>query len=326
MKRRGRSNIQYSDKGQDWVGQLVAQRYRIEMVVGYGTLSTVYRAIDTRRHLTVALKRLNQLGNDAIALLRFRDIAYASAHIEHPRIVPLVDYELIDDTPIVVLPWIQTPTLYTYFKGCSQVSSSFAVQLALWLADALSYLHSHHLLHLDLIPRNIFLDPTTGVRITDLGLMQAFKESNPVLTSDGSVRGLPFLAPEQITHGPVTPATDVYTVGVIIYRAITGRYPFPAETLTERLASLQKPMEWPNPLEYYSHSVPEDLNEVIFDCLNHDPAQRPANGIVLFERLARIDHKPARTTLTHIAYTTESHIFRHNKKRQSRTPENTSRW
>jgi serine/threonine-protein kinase len=310
------------------VGQTIAERYTVRALAGEGSLARVYRAYDTINGTRVALKRLKTPDLTARFLLRFRAATYAAALLTHPRLVAVTDYALVDREAVVVMEWAPHQTLATYLARRSRVRPVVAGQIALWLAETLAVIHAHSLLHLDLTPRNIFLDEVVGVRVADIGLARAISDTGLTVTGDGFLHTLPFLAPEQLAYGELSPATDVFALGVVLFRTLTGRYPFPSASLAERLAAHKDHANQPPPRpSNFVRNVPAALDAAIAAALHYRPELRPADGTVLLQRLQKGLVDSSETTLTvivrattHIRPTSAKHRAVKGKRHAKDTP------
>lgn len=284
-----------------WLGQTIAGRYVVRGLAGEGSLARVYRAHDALTGARVALKRLKVVELSAHFLWRFRAVAYAAALLRHQRIVAVTDFALVDQEAVLALEWMPHQTLATYLAHRTRIRPTLAGQMALWLAETLASIHAQGLLHLDLTPRNLFLDDAVGVRIADIGLARAISDTGLTITGDGFVQTLPYLAPEQLAYGELGPATDVFALGVILYRMVTGRDPFPSGSLAERLAAHKDHSRQPPPRpSAVVRGIAPALDDAIAAALNYRPERRPADGTALFSRLQEGITDTSQTALTHI--------------------------
>jgi hypothetical protein len=206
-------------------------RYLIEAEVGRGGMGTVFRAHDPNLDRVVALKLPHgQSANKE----RFQREARAAARVLHPNVCPIFDVGEHDGEPFVVMAFIEGKSLSTYLDGAA-LSVMDAVRVAGEVLGALSAVHAAGIVHRDVKPGNVLIDAAGRVFLTDFGL--ALPEGGSHLTTDGVIVGTPaYMAPEQAggRPGEVGPRTDVYAVGVLLYRMLTGGEPFqgsPAEVV-----------------------------------------------------------------------------------------------
>lgn len=292
-----------SSERDPFVGQTADGRYLIRAFEGQGRFARVYRARDQRTHTHIAVKRFMITEPNAGVLMRFRAATSAAAKLEHPRVVTLTDFAIVNREPIIAMEWIKSPTLAEHLSRSKRMRAGVVTQMGVWLAKALAYIHSREALHLDLTPRNIFLDTGVGVRIADVGLVQIVGNSPPK-TQLSAERILPYLAPEQMTPTPPTPATDVYALGVILFQSLTGRVPFSPEAVMARHNDQgQSRRALPRPSDY-ARGVPELLDEVVTSCLFTDPLRRPADGEDLAERLSAASRETPESALIYLSRAT----------------------
>ena len=222
-------------------------RFRLLNILGHGSFGSVFRAVDTRDGLEVALK-VPHVATLATPELRERFLAEARmASLDHPRIVKLREVGEAGLVCYLVSDYVPGTTLAFWLRGCYERQEQVPIRLAAeWtarLADAIEHAHEHGVLHCDLKPANVLLregkelDPV----VTDFGLARLVGDPSE-LTRTGQFFGTPaYMAPEQAT-GPrreLRPATDVYGLGAILYEMLTGRPPFQAVSLLEILDQKQ---------------------------------------------------------------------------------------
>ena len=269
-----------------WLRQPIEGRYQVSRLVAEGSATRVYAGQDLELGEPVAIKRFIAPEMNARFLLRFRGVAYRAAQFNHPRIVRTLDYALLDPDALVVMEWMSTPTLAAHLRARVRLPAAVGARVALWLAGALAAIHQAGALHLGLHPRNVFLDRRLGVRIADVGLARVVADTGMTTTGSNLVSVLPFLAPEQLSYGALTPATDIYAFGVLMYQALTGELPFPQPSLADFAAAQTRWARLPTPHPgLLALGLPAALDVTIARCLANDPQQRPADGMALLDRL-----------------------------------------
>ncbi len=256
--------------------------------VARGGMGVVWRGRQRGLDRDVAVKTLP--GGDlasAEARARFRIEARATARLRHPNIVPVLATGEQDGLPWLAMEWVSGPTL------TAAVASSVvpARQAARWLRDAaraVACAHDHGVLHCDLKPSNILIEPSDDggrVRITDFGLAR-LTDSNGGLTKPGTAAGSPaWMAPEQARGQSPAPAVDVYGLGAVLYHTLTSRAPFRGESVAAVLRQVDH--DEPMPPRRFSPAIPRDLETICLKCLEKDPALRYGGARELAEDLDR---------------------------------------
>jgi hypothetical protein len=252
-------------------------RYRLLGQVGTGGMGTVYRAHDPGLDRVVALKLPRFDGPpDQVArrAQRFQREARAAARVWHPHVCPIFDVGEHDGRPFVVMAFVEGPSLAEVLARRGKFEDvGEAVALALQLLDALAAVHAHGIVHRDLKPGNVLLDPAGRAVLTDFGLARPGDEAER-FTSEGVILGTPsYMAPEQAAGQAdrVGPATDLYSLGVVLYQMLTGRLPFegPPVAVLHRIVH-----EDPPPPRQFRPDLDPALEAVILRALRKDPAER----------------------------------------------------
>ncbi|MEU4470853.1 protein kinase [Micromonospora sp. NPDC023888] len=251
--------------------QLLAGRYRLLERLGSGGMSAVYRAYDEVLERDVAVKML--VASDTNARKRIRAEAKAAARLSHPHVTGVYDYgeSPVDGSPVpfVVMELLGGLTLEQRLET-GPLPPRAGLRVCAEVAAALVAAHAQGLVHRDIKPSNVMLTPT-GAKVLDFGI--AAVAGAPEIDFDGRLLGTPaYLAPERLDAGEVLPACDVYALGVLLYRVLTGRLPWPAEAQTGILRG-QAYVE-PDPLPEID-DVPPEIHRLYRWCLARDPADRP---------------------------------------------------
>ncbi|MGI8801777.1 MAG: protein kinase domain-containing protein [Solirubrobacteraceae bacterium] len=210
-------------------GTLLSGRYRLDEQIGIGGMARVYRAFDTLLERVVAIKVLNrEVASDSDPLERFRREARAVARLSHPHIVTVIDAGEDDGTPYIVFEYVEGETLKQRIRRLGRLEIPEAVAYAIELARALGCAHDAEIVHRDVKPQNVLIDPDGRALITDFGIARTLTEEG--LTADGRVLGTTdYVSPEQALGQGVTGQSDIYALGVVLFEMLTGDVPFKAE-------------------------------------------------------------------------------------------------
>jgi hypothetical protein len=268
------------DGAESYGAELLGGRYRLVERLGAGGMSVVWRGFDEVLGRQVAVKVLaSRLANDRAFRHQLRVEAKAAARLIHPHITNVYDYgEAVEDgmtVPYVVMELVDGEPLAVRLARNRLLPWREAVVVAAEVASALTTAHARGVVHRDVTPGNVMLT-SSGVKVVDFGIsaLTGENEDGP----EGQLLGTPaYLAPERLVGGQVSPATDVYAVGLLLYRTLTGRLPWQASTTTQMLQAhlYQDPTPMP-PVE----GLPDEVAEICARCLAKTPAQRPSSAEV----------------------------------------------
>ncbi|MEQ9324878.1 MAG: protein kinase [Polyangiaceae bacterium] len=257
------------------LGSVLAGRYRIEAHLGAGGMGDVYRVHDQRLGEDVALKLVSF--DHELAAERFhREVKFAR-RITHPNVARTHDIGEHEGRSFLTMEYIAGRTLGDRMRESSPLPVEEAVGVSLAVAKGLSAAHGANVIHRDLKPANVMIEVTGRVVITDFGVARSLAED---LTLDGShTVGTPdYMAPEQVTGLDVSPASDVYALGLLLYEMLTAALPF--EGATPMAAMVARCREAPRDPRRVG-SVPDPLAELILACLRLPAAERPPLSVVI---------------------------------------------
>jgi serine/threonine-protein kinase len=254
-------------------GDLIADRYELEALVGSGGMSSVFCAHDAQLERRVAIKILHErLAGDDEYVERFRHEARSVAQLTHPNIVSVIDRGEDQGRQYIVFEFVDGENLKEAIVRSGPAPIRRAVELAVAIADGLSFAHKHGLVHRDVKPQNVLLSENGDVKVTDFGIARSLDVEHGV-TQTGTVVGTgEYLAPEQASGGAVSPATDVYSLGVVLWEMLTGRVPFAGDTFVA--VALRHVNEPPPDIRTVRPDVPPRLAAAIDRALQKDPARR----------------------------------------------------
>ncbi|MEM7285006.1 MAG: protein kinase [Actinomycetota bacterium] len=272
-------------------GHEIAGRYVLREIVASGGMAQVWEADDTVLGRRVAVKILHpNLAADADILDRFRDEAKAAARLSHPSIVAIFDTASEDGVEAIVMELIDGLTLRQYLDDHGPLSLTDATDLTVQVADALEAAHAARIVHRDIKPGNIMLCPDRRTKVTDFGIAKALEAGDR--TSDGTMLGTAkYLAPEQVEGQPVDERADVYSLGVVLFEALTGEPPFAEETASA--TALARLRVDPPPPRSIDPSIPTAVERVVLTAMARDRERRYPTATALREALLVAAQEPA---------------------------------
>jgi eukaryotic-like serine/threonine-protein kinase len=274
--------------------QTVGGRYEVERPLGRGGMAMVFLARDEALGRPVALKVLpTDLRPDDPFRERFLREARLAARLSHPNVVRVFDAGEADGQPYIVMEYVPGETVADLLARRGRLTSAEAADLAAQACDGLQHAHEHGLVHRDIKPQNLLVREDGCVKVADLGIARAAESTH--LTQSGTILGTAaYLSPEQAAGEEVTPATDIYSLGAVLYELLTGRPPYELSNLAE-LAARQAAGEIVPPRDL-EPSVPEPLEAVVMRCLARDPRFRPGSAAEVAAALrATLDERPPPT-------------------------------
>src|SRR5919108_560097 len=212
------------------IGTEIGGRFRLDEKIGSGGMSTVYRAFDPTLERWVAIKLMHRdISTDADQLERFRREARAVARLNHPHIVTVIDAGEDDGAPYIVFEYVSGETVKDRIRRQGRLPVAEAVAYAIEIGRGLSCAHSHRLVHRDVKPQNVLIDPEGRAKVTDFGIARSLEAHG--LTATGRVLGTTdYVSPEQALGHQVTEQSDIYSLGIVLYEMLTGETPFSADT------------------------------------------------------------------------------------------------
>jgi serine/threonine-protein kinase len=271
---------------------LVAGRYRLLGRIGSGGMADVWCAEDTMLNRRVALKFLHdRFAQDAQFVERFRREASSAAGLQHPNVVSVFDRGEVDGSHYIAMEYVEGAALKDLIDRGLSVGE--AVEIVRQVLAGARYAHAKGIVHRDLKPQNVLLDAEGRARVTDFGIARAGASE---ITQTGSVLGTAqYLSPEQAQGLEVTAASDMYSVGVMLYEALTGRVPFEGDSPVT--VALKQVSERPRPPSELNPQVPRALDAVVLKALAKDPANRFASANEFLAALDAAEADPSGAAL-----------------------------
>ena len=255
-------------------------------------MADVWCAEDTMLDRRVALKFLHErFAQDAQFVERFRREASAAAGLQHPNVVGVFDRGTYDGTHYIAMEYVEGPSLNDLIHRGLSVGE--ALEIVRQVLAGARYAHANGIVHRDLKPQNVLVDAEGRARVTDFGIARAGVSE---ITQTGSVLGTAqYLSPEQAQGLPVTATSDIYSIGVLLYEALTGRVPFEAESPVT--VALKQVSERPRPPSELNPAVSRALDAVVLKALAKDPANRFASAEEFLAALDAAEADPSGAAL-----------------------------
>ncbi|MEX2107954.1 MAG: Stk1 family PASTA domain-containing Ser/Thr kinase [Solirubrobacterales bacterium] len=269
-------------------GAVIDGRYRLLQKLGSGGMADVWLAEDPHLQRRVALKVLHaHFAQDREFVERFRREAEAAAGLQHPNIVAIYDRGEVEGTYYIAMQYLEGRSLKELIDG--GLSSEQAVGLIRQVLEAAGFAHRHGVVHRDLKPQNVIVDAEGKATVTDFGIARAGASE---ITRAGSVMGTPhYLSPEQAQGLDVTAVSDLYSVGMILFEALTGRVPFEADSAVA--IAMKQVSQAPQHPSSLNPEVSPALDAVVMRALEKDPGHRFQNADAFIAALDAALRDPA---------------------------------
>lgn len=264
---------------------LIDGRYKVLTRLGTGGMAEVFCAEDQQLGRKVALKLLHRrFAEDAEFVERFRREASAAAGLQHPNVVGVYDRGEWDGTYYIAMEYLPGRSLKDVIRQEAPIDPIRAIDITVQILKAARFAHRRGIVHRDLKPHNVMVDDEDRVKVTDFGIARAGASD---MTETGSIMGTAqYLSPEQAQGHAVSPPSDLYAVGVILFELLTGHVPFDAESaVTIALKHVSEPPPAPTA---FDPSVPPALEAIVLWALEKDPAQRPADADAFIAALEQV--------------------------------------
>src|ERR671910_1052247 len=270
-------------------GTVVDERYTLDRKIGTGGMADVWLAEDRELDREVAVKILHdRFAQDREFVERFRREAQSAAGLQHPNVVSIFDRGEFRDTYFIAMEYVDGPQLKQLVTG--GMGTRDAIDFTRQILNAARFAHRKGIVHRDLKPQNVLIDEDGRARVADFGIARG--ESSDI-TATGSVMGTAqYLSPEQAQGKETTPASDIYSIGVILYEALTGRVPFEADSAVA--VALKQVSETPRRPSAINPNVPPALDPVVMRALAKDPEARFRDADAFLSGLDAAERAPDR--------------------------------
>ena len=271
------------------IGRIISRRFRVEDVIGRGGMAIVYRAFDLKTHQTVALKVLREeYEDDPEYKERFKREAEVNKKLNHPNVVNSIDSGFISGISYIAFEYVDGQTLKEVIAESGKMEQEEAVHCALSILAALSHAHQRGIIHRDVKSQNVMITRNGQVKIADFGI--AGLADTKTLTSDGNVMGsVHYFSPEQAKGMRATSASDLYSVGIILYEMLTGHVPFEGETAVS--VAMMHLMEKPRPVREQAN-VCRAVELIMDRALQKEPHDRYQGADIMIRDLRRALRHP----------------------------------
>jgi beta-lactam-binding protein with PASTA domain/predicted Ser/Thr protein kinase len=266
------------------IDQVFDGRYRVVRKLGTGGMANVYLAEDQELGRSVAIKMLDERhSQDEQFVERFRREAKNAAGLSHPNIVSIYDRGQAEGTYYIAMEYLEGRNLKELLITRGPTPLAVAIDYARQILAALGFAHRHGIVHRDIKPHNVVVAPDGLLKVTDFGIARS---GTSQMTETGSIIGTAqYLSPEQAKGAPVTPASDIYSVGIVLYEMLTGSVPFTGDTPLE--IAMKHLSTTPLPPSEKRREVPHELDSIVLRALAKDPADRYQSADEMDADLAR---------------------------------------
>jgi serine/threonine-protein kinase len=253
------------------VATMIDDRYRVISRIGSGGMADVYCCEDLQLGRQVAVKLLDRRNaTDQEFVERFRREASSAASLSHPNIVAVFDRGEWDGTYYIAMEYLSGRQLKALIRETGPLEPLAAIDIAVQVLAAARFAHQRDVVHRDFTPQNVLIDSEGRVKVTDFGIARAGASE---ITETGSIIGtVQYLSPEQAQGQAVSPRSDLYSIGVMLYELLAGRLPFDGDSAVT--IALKQISELPGPPSAHNPAVSPELDAIVLRALEKDPEQR----------------------------------------------------
>ncbi|MDO8886810.1 Stk1 family PASTA domain-containing Ser/Thr kinase [Candidatus Oleimmundimicrobium sp.] len=267
------------------IGKVFSGRYKIIKKIGRGGMADIYSARDTVLDRTVAVKIMHpQFAQEKDFVARFKKEAQAAANLNHPNIVNIYDWGQEDHIYFIVMEYLEGWNLKQLIEAQAPLPVDEAIEIANQVCSALEFAHQNNVIHRDIKSQNIIITPRGQAKVADFGIARAGAAG---MTQTGSVLGTAeYVSPEQAQGIEIGEATDIYSLGVVLYETLTGTLPFKGEN--SLAVAMKQVKEKPIPPTVLNDKIPDSLEAIILKALEKDPVNRYRSAEKMGQDLQRV--------------------------------------
>ncbi|MCI6086007.1 MAG: Stk1 family PASTA domain-containing Ser/Thr kinase [Selenomonas sp.] len=261
--------------------RILDQRYELEELVGGGGMADVYKATDRLLQRPVAVKILHeQFQRDQEFIEKFHREAQAAARLSHPNIVNIYDVGVSAGEHYIVMEYVPGTTLKELIQKRGHLEPDEALAITREIAEALAHAHANGLVHCDIKPHNILMLDGAHAKVADFGIARAVTESTRTYSGNG-IGSVHYFSPEQAKGTVITPKSDVYSLGVVLYEMLTGELPFTGENPVS--IAMKHLQDEPTPVRRIDPAIPPVVEALVARMMAKDPALRPESAELVHE-------------------------------------------
>lgn len=260
---------------------LLNNRYLLQDHIGRGLLATIYRGVDTHTNQVVAIKALREVYiTDPKFVRRFQKEAEVMYLLHHPNIVQVYDNGYSNGNHYIVMEFVEGIDLRRYLRSRGVLDADRAITIAHDVALGLGEAHRRGIVHRAVIPQHILMDNVGLIKLSSFTIASVKGINDEDLSTTGtSLNIVPYFPPEQAMGEIVTPASDIYALGIVMYEMLTYHPPFDGNSPV--VVAMQHIQDAPKPPSQFNSNIPAELEEIIMRCLEKEPDKRLRDGTQL---------------------------------------------